>query len=330
MTSQTLDSLQIEHSSREEVVSIVIATFNSRGTIERCIESIRVQHCPHIEIIVVDDGSTDDTTAIAEQTGARVLRLQKNFGVSYALNRGIELASGRYVFTLDSDAELIPAVMGKAIAALRSGSCEVVGGTYIAPFVDRGLSRLIELYRKAIHVIPHSEIFMGATNPQVSGTFLGFKAEIFQVEKFDESLRAIQDREFLCRLARKGFRILYSPELVVYHRVPSSLFGFVRRTWTLAVWTNIAGMRYPVIIKRRLVLAAGVAATLALTLHGLPAVLPLAILAYYLRFVISCLAKKGLGMPLRDALSVAALAIFVSIIELASLVGSVFTRPTNW
>lgn len=101
-------------------LSIIIPAFNVQGFIKECIESIPASKLYDIEIIVIDDGSTDNT--VNEVLAIRDPRVQlhsfSNGGLSVARNRGIELASGKYVFFLDSDDSINSAELHKALKLL--------------------------------------------------------------------------------------------------------------------------------------------------------------------------------------------------------------------
>ncbi len=84
--------------------SVIIPAFNSAATLARAIESVQTQSWPVHEIIVVDDGSTDGTAAVAHQFGDAVrLIQQKNLGVSAARNAGAAMATGDWLAFLDAD-----------------------------------------------------------------------------------------------------------------------------------------------------------------------------------------------------------------------------------
>ncbi|MDE5643513.1 MAG: glycosyltransferase [Muribaculaceae bacterium] len=89
------------------VVSIIIPAYNSERTIERCVQSAITQSFEDIEVVVIDDGSTDNTLAILRNLESLEKRLkvisQPNQGVSVARNKGLEIAKGRFVTFVDSD-----------------------------------------------------------------------------------------------------------------------------------------------------------------------------------------------------------------------------------
>lgn len=100
-------------------VSIVIPTYNAAAYIGAAVDSVLAQSFKDVEVIVVDDGSTDDTPAVMSKYGppVRCLR-QENSGVAAARNRGIEESTGRYVAFLDADDTWLPDKLERQVAAL--------------------------------------------------------------------------------------------------------------------------------------------------------------------------------------------------------------------
>jgi GT2 family glycosyltransferase len=98
-------------------ISVVIPAFNASDTIGKAIQSALEQDERPLEVIVVDDGSSDDTPDRARAAGARVIR-QSNAGVSAARNRGILAANGDWIAFLDADDRFLPGKLAQQIAAL--------------------------------------------------------------------------------------------------------------------------------------------------------------------------------------------------------------------
>ncbi len=95
------------------LISVVIPAYNHAQYIQAALQSVIDQDYPELEIIVVDDGSSDDTAAVAQKTleqGMRPFRLirQENTGAHVALNRGMQLAQGEYIAILNSDDRFLP------------------------------------------------------------------------------------------------------------------------------------------------------------------------------------------------------------------------------
>jgi len=102
-------------------VSFVIPHWNRRPLLQAALGSIARLEIPEnveIETIVVDNASTDDSAAVARRLGARIVALERNQGVSRALNRGIEAATGERIVLLNNDVELEPGWLGPMLAAV--------------------------------------------------------------------------------------------------------------------------------------------------------------------------------------------------------------------
>src|SRR5688500_12700331 len=91
-------------------ITVVIPAFNSARTISRAVESVLQQNWPSLEIVAVDDGSTDDTMRVLNHLGCPNLRVvqQANAGPAAARNRGVGEAKGEWVAFLDADDEWLP------------------------------------------------------------------------------------------------------------------------------------------------------------------------------------------------------------------------------
>lgn len=111
-----------------ETVSVIIPVYNDEKYIGQAIDSVLAQTYQDIEILVVDDASTDETSRLVQAYGNAVkyVRLDQNEGVAVARNAGLFLASGRYVAFLDSDDCWLPIKLEKQLASFKqivSGFC---------------------------------------------------------------------------------------------------------------------------------------------------------------------------------------------------------------
>lgn len=109
-------------------VSVITPCYNGSRYLRATLESALRQSCPPAEILVVDDGSTDDSAAIADSFGppVRLVRLGTNQGESAARNRGIEEASGSHLLFLDADDLLSPDALSHLVAALEGADPQAV------------------------------------------------------------------------------------------------------------------------------------------------------------------------------------------------------------
>ena len=109
------------------LVTIVIPCFNYSHYLGKAIHSVQTQQYRPFEIIVVDDGSTDDSAAVATRAGVRLIR-QPNSGLGAARNAGLAAAAGEFILFLDADDELLPGALASGVATLREqpeASCVV-------------------------------------------------------------------------------------------------------------------------------------------------------------------------------------------------------------
>jgi glycosyltransferase involved in cell wall biosynthesis len=106
--------------SGEPLVSVVIPTYNRAASLAATLDSVLAQSYPRIEIVVVDDGSTDDTAAVVARYGDSVrYRRKKNGGVASARNAGLAEASGELIALLDSDDLCLPERIAMQVACFR-------------------------------------------------------------------------------------------------------------------------------------------------------------------------------------------------------------------
>jgi glycosyltransferase involved in cell wall biosynthesis len=209
--------------------SVVIPTFNRARLVGRAIASVLAQTLPDFEILVVDDGSTDDTRHAVERVGdprVRLIALPRNRGAAAARNAGIAAARGELISLLDSDDEYEPTFLEKTRAAL-AGSDPGVGfcwtGTRWSSRSDAdGLMR--EQARRRIwsprFPSRHAAWRYCLAHDAPWGTSNGvtFKAGIFaKCGAFDEAMLACEDMDLLVRLMR-DFDFAVIPEcLVITH-----------------------------------------------------------------------------------------------------------------
>lgn len=122
------------------VFSIVVPTYNGAKTIGKTIEACLAQRFDDFELLIVDDGSQDDTkTAVSAFNDARIQYLyQDNAGPAAARNTGVDAAKGRYIAYLDADDSWYPDYLEHVHAKIKDTGCEFVYGQII---VDRGVGR---------------------------------------------------------------------------------------------------------------------------------------------------------------------------------------------
>ena len=129
--------------SSDPLVSVVIPVYNGQSTIERALKSVSEQSYRNLEIIVVDDGSTDQTPVLLDHFSEKESRLiclsQKNAGVSAARNHALSRCRGKYIRFVDADDTLPASSLERMVSRTEKDRSELIIGGY-TEYVDR-LSR---------------------------------------------------------------------------------------------------------------------------------------------------------------------------------------------
>ena len=125
-------------------VSVIIPVYNGEKTIKRCLDSVTAQTLADIEIIVVNDGSTDGTADIVTAQGDSRIRLLTvpNGGQGYARNKGMDVSSGEYYAFVDADDEIEKDMLEKMYAAAKSNDADVVQCNIFDIYPDGGRVQL--------------------------------------------------------------------------------------------------------------------------------------------------------------------------------------------
>src|ERR1700687_3114661 len=99
------------------LISVVIPVHNASASLSRCLGALKTSTYRDFECVVVDDGSTDDSTALAAASGARVIPAGGQRGPAYARNRGVEACKGEIIFFVDADVMVRPGTLMQVVKA---------------------------------------------------------------------------------------------------------------------------------------------------------------------------------------------------------------------
>lgn len=206
-------------------VSVVIPAYNQAHYLADAIKSALAQSYRNIEVIVVDDGSTDYTTEVAEQFGEAICYLwQENQGLAGARNRGIREARGTYVALLDSDDEWQPDFLQKMIS-LANDYPEAVLYYSAAQCMDAHGHDLAQNLGVGL-VAPNDAHLMYWTllraNFLIPSTVMLRRSCLLEVGWFDVVFRRLQDWELWLRLLSKGHPFAGTTEPLVRYRLHGS------------------------------------------------------------------------------------------------------------
>lgn len=185
------------------LVSVLVPHFNQARFLGECIESIRAQTYPRLEVVVVDDASTEQgadaaLSALEADGDVTVVRLQENGGPSHARNVGLERCSGRYVYPVDADNVLLPDAVERLVEQLGAAD-DSVG--FIYPNLQYFGNR------EDYYEVPEYNVYTLLHGNFCDTCSLLDRAIFDAGERYREELRlGHEDWEFVLRLAARGVR----------------------------------------------------------------------------------------------------------------------------
>lgn len=209
----------------EPLISVVIPTYNREKTILRALNSVLGQTYSNIEVIVVDDGSTDTTVQIlgnCTDKRIRLICLSRNQGANRARNVGISEAKGEYVAFQDSDDEWMADKLEKQLAYMLQTAVKAVYCPYI--LFDAGKTCIVPECYMDLDICEKNVAEVLKKINIVGTPTLMVKRELFsEIGMFDESMKRRQDYEFVIRLVKKEPLGYVEEPLVKAYRMEQSI-----------------------------------------------------------------------------------------------------------
>lgn len=215
-------------------VSILLAGHNEEDSIRRCVASLREQTYPNIEIICVDDGSSDRTFALMEAMERaghidRAVRCSLRGGKSSALNLASRLATGDIFVVVDSDSTFERYAIAEILVPLADPQIAAVSGNILV----RNWRASIIASMQAIEYLIAISLGKAANDifdqvSCVSGAFGAFRREAWQ-RLGGMDVGPGEDFDFTLRLRAAGYRVAFAPSAICYTDVPETLAGLARQ-----------------------------------------------------------------------------------------------------
>jgi glycosyltransferase involved in cell wall biosynthesis len=211
--------------------SVVIAAYNAEATIGQCLEACLEQTLGAIEVIVCDDGSTDDTARIVQEYPVHYVRLDHQ-GPAAARNRGAEAAQGDMVVFTDSDCVPEPTWLARLMVRFDEDVVGV-GGSYGIANSEHWLARLVHEEIMERHRGDRREVdFLGSFNVAYQ------REEFLALNGFDENFKAAsgEDNDLAYRIYDAGGRLMFVPDARVAHYHPHRLTPYLRTQARHGFW----------------------------------------------------------------------------------------------
>lgn len=225
--------------------SVIVPAYNSGSTIRSCLSSLLNQSLPKedYEIIVVDDGSTDDTSSLIMEYPVKYL-WQPNKGPAAARNHGAREAKGSIILFTDSDCVPARNWIEEMVRPFNSADIIAVKGAY------RTNQKSLTARFAQIEFQERFELLMRAESIDMVDTYsAAFRHDIFlQHGGFDEAFPAAnnEDTDLSYKLSLTGNRMVFNPMAIVFHlRHPDSIPKYFRQKFRRGFWRMVVYKRYP-------------------------------------------------------------------------------------
>ncbi|MBS7622427.1 glycosyltransferase family 2 protein [Candidatus Bathyarchaeota archaeon] len=222
--------------SRTPLVSIVVANYNNRNLLARCLDSITELVYQNFEVIVVDDASTDDSIRYVREHYKNFSRLKiaensQNLGYAESNNIGARIAGGDYVFLLNNDTEVTPTSVSRLVEVMESDPSIGVCQSKLLNMEDRNrvdsIGGFLDYLGNSVNRQPWGAKDREAMAPIffAKGAALMIRRDLTkEIGLFDEKFRAYYEDVDLCwRVWLRGYRVIVVPGSVVYHAESSVL-----------------------------------------------------------------------------------------------------------
>jgi len=238
---------------RRRRISIIVPVFNAEKTLERCVDSVLAQTRTELELILVDDGSTDGSAAIVDAYAKKDARVRAvhtpNRGVSAARNTGLGLASGDFVGFADADDWVEPNMFERLIDLIEREDADIaVCGYYEQPEGEAPEAAPLEGA-----LLSPGQAYRLALETKAFGGFVWnklFKSDFFAAHghrlRFDESVHVCEDLLLVCECLCRAQRIVCAPSLLYHYFIAEENAGgrpfFARRTTLLNARKKLAAL----------------------------------------------------------------------------------------
>jgi len=214
--------------------SVIIPAFNAEKTIEECLKALKAQSLKPFEIIVVDDGSTDNTPKIVKKIGGIRLLRQENSGPAKARNFGAENAKGNVLVFTDSDCIADRDFLREITGPFEEKNVAGVQGKYKTKQKEL-VARLTQLEIEQRHEKMAKQRFIDFMGSYAAA----YRANVFNAMKgFDTSfpMASGEDTDLSFRISKTGKKMVFAEKAVVWHTHPSSWAKYFKVKFFRAFW----------------------------------------------------------------------------------------------
>ncbi len=226
------------------LLSVIIPHYNAARHLPTCFQALRAQTYPHLEIILVDNGSGDESVALTRRDypEVKIIELGQNLGLTGAINRGIAQAHGEIIVPLNNDTEVAPGWAEALVEALNAYPDAGIVASKMLLFDRRdilhsagdgfgtdGIPINRGVWQKDKGQFDRDSYIFGGCGGAVAYR----RAMLAEIGLFDEELfMYLEDVDLNWRAQLAGYRAVFAPEAVVYHRLSATGGGVIASYYT--------------------------------------------------------------------------------------------------
>ena len=220
-------------SLKNQCVSVIVPAYNEEKNVGKCIEAILSQDFKgEIEVIVINDGSTDGTSRIASQYPVKIVDLKKNCGKSKALNEGIKIAKGEILIFSDADSQIASNAVGLLAEYLeKNKNIDGVAGTVLIHTAQSKRSLLKSFQTIECSIEQEVNRFLNSLNATVfmcPGSLFAVRKQVTDKVIFSDK-SVVEDADFTIEVLKKSMKITREPNAKVYTNPHTSLGSWYRQ-----------------------------------------------------------------------------------------------------
>lgn len=215
------------------LVSVIIPAYNEGIVLANCVNSVLASDYRRVEVVIVDDGSTDDTWQVMNMLAARDGRIrvyqQANAGKGAALNHGIRESRGHVLMFVDADGVFSRDTITEMLLGMDHERVGAVCGDDRPVNLDRPLTQMLAMFSHAGCSLVRRALGMMRVLPIVSGNIGAFPRRVIEeIGGFNEHTLG-EDLELTWRIYRAGYHVRFRPQAVVHAESPSTLRALWRQ-----------------------------------------------------------------------------------------------------
>ena len=213
-------------------ISIIVPAYNVENYVGECIESLIAQTYKNIEVIIVDDGSKDNTGRIIDQIAEKDKRIlvvhQRNGGLPHARNTGLDYASGDYIMFLDSDDWLEMNCCEIVLKKIQSFDADLLFFEYSKEYKNKTVKMKTYGQKELKFDLKGVKEFFLYDMRTITAWGKIYKSEIIGDQRYNESMKTAEDVDFNFKVYEKTKRALYIDENLLHYRIleNSAIHGF--------------------------------------------------------------------------------------------------------